>query len=340
MDNNQVIIKKIPEWRNVTPAIFQQEIIPLYRPAILKGIFEEWPIVKAGRDSVGSIVNYLNRFNKHAVVEGFVSSPEVQGNFSYKSDFSGFNFEKVNEPFELLLKKMLDYLQDQGRPRVYIGSARIIDCLPDLMNENPCSLVGSNLVPRIWLGNPTIIQPHFDYPDNLACVVSGRRRFTLFPPQQISNLYVGPIDVTPAGQAISLVSLKNPDFEKFPKFKQALAEAMVAELEPGDAIYIPSLWWHNVEAVDSFNVLINYWSNSGIGLDSPQDAMIHALMTMQELSSNERMAWRHIFDHYVFQTKGDPVSHLPEHAKGVLGPMNSKIYHAMRTYLKNLMGIK
>ena len=39
---------------------------------------------------------------------------------------------------------------------------------------------------------------------------------------------------------------------------------MVADLEPGDAIYIPALWWHAVQATGELNVLVNYWWNEAL----------------------------------------------------------------------------
>ena len=60
--------------------------------------------------------------------------------------------------------------------------------------------------PRIWLGNRSEVSAHFDLSDNIACVVAGRRRFTLFPPDQVANLYVGPLDHTMAGQPASMVA--------------------------------------------------------------------------------------------------------------------------------------
>jgi len=60
----------------------------------------------------------------------------------------------------------------------------------------------------------------------------GRRRFTLFPPEQIANLYVGPLDFAPTGAAMSMVNLRNPDFARHPRFKEALAATQVAELGP------------------------------------------------------------------------------------------------------------
>src|SRR5690625_7659936 len=80
--------------------------------------------------------------------------------------------------------------------------------------ENHCDLVGSTAVARIWVGNAATVSTHYDLLDNIVCVVSGRRRFTLFPPEQLTNLYVGPLDFTLSGQPVSMVNLQDPDFDR------------------------------------------------------------------------------------------------------------------------------
>ena len=107
------------------------------------------------------------------------------------------------------------------------------------------------VAPRIWIGNRVKVQTHFDLLDNIACVVGGRRRFTLFPPEQVPNLYIGPLDFTPSGTPMSMVPLTNPDFARYPRFAEALPPRSRRELEPGDALYIPYGWWHHVEVVDA-----------------------------------------------------------------------------------------
>src|SRR3546814_4100254 len=85
---------------------------------------------------------------------------------------------------------------------------RISDWSSDVCSSD---LPAPDAVPRVWIGNATHVSTHYDVSSNLACVVAGRRRFTLFPPDQIANLYVGPLDVTMAGQPASMVDLAAPD---------------------------------------------------------------------------------------------------------------------------------
>jgi hypothetical protein len=140
-----------------------------------------------------------------------------------------------------------------------VQSALIADCLPRFADENRLPVLDPTVQPRIWFGSAVTTPTHFDESNNVACVVAGTRRFTLFPPEQIANLYVGPLGHAPTGTPISLASLANPDFKQFPRLREALANAFVAVLEPGDALYIPALWWHHVESLAKYNILVNYW---------------------------------------------------------------------------------
>jgi hypothetical protein len=141
----------------------------------------------------------------------------------------------------------------------------------------------------------------------------GQRRFTVFPPEQVENLYVGPWDLTPAGQPISLVDMHQPDLDQFPRFSQAWAQAQVAELNPGDAIYLPGMWWHQVESLSAINGLVNYWwSETPTVFGAPMDAFNHALLSIKQLPSAQRRAWKALFDAYVFNEDEDSLDHMPE----------------------------
>ncbi len=330
----------IEEYSEITRETFFTDVLPKYNPCVFRGVCSNWPVAIAGKASPHEFGKYLmaagaGRTNEP--VEIFFS-PQSDGHMHYSSSMKGFNFQKLKVPFAHCLERLLLAQAENPSPLIYMGSTPTDVVWPDFKKENEMILLDSNIKARLWLGSRTLVQPHYDVSDNIAVVVAGRRRFTLFPPEQINNLYVGPIDVTPAGQPMSLVSLNNPDLETFPRYAEALKNALVVELEPGDAIFIPSLWWHGVEGLDSFNALVNYWWNhSSAGADSPSEALIHAILTISSLPEKERRAWRSFFDHYVFQTNGHPLAHLPEEARGVLGSMNPQIYQSIKHYLNSRM---
>jgi hypothetical protein len=156
----------------------------------------------------------------------------------------------------------------------------------------------------------------------------------VFPPEQFRNLYIGPLENTPAGRAVSLVDFHDPDLAAFPRFAEALAHARIAELEPGDAIYIPSMWWHHVEGLEVFNVLVNYWWRDTPGfLGQPQDALNHAIWALRDLPQEERAFWRQLFDHYVFENPPEVAEHIPEPARGILAPLTAETASRIRTFL-------
>jgi hypothetical protein len=300
----------------------------------MRGLVRDWPATLAASRSIEDCRDYLLQFDRGARAEAFVGPPGIRGRFFYAPDMRSFNFERRSGRLGDVLRQLVALAGEDNPPAVYVGASPTADCLPGFSEANPMNLAGPGAMPRIWIGNRTEVSAHFDLSDNIACVVSGRRRFTVFPPEQLANLYVGPLDHTMAGQPASMVSLHEPDFERYPRYHEALAAAQAAELEPGDAIYVPALWWHHVDALSPFNVLVNYWwddlaEHSG----SPFECLAHAIWTISNLPPERRAAWKSVFDHYVFRTGGDPVEHLaPEH-RGILGAPSAGLSDRIRQFL-------
>ncbi len=290
--------------------------------------------MREARKSPRAFYDYIRSFDCGHSVQIAIGPPAIKGRFFYRDDMRGFNYERVVEKFQTSMERILAHIDDPEPPAMYAGAVSTEECLPGFSRENYLTLLDKSIVGRIWAGNAVTAPTHYDMSDNIACVVSGHRRFTFFPPEQLPNLYVGPLDITPAGQPTSMVKLAAPDLERYPRFAQALAAAETADLGPGDAVFTPNLWWHNVESLDPFNILVNYWwydANRGPG--SPFAALIYGIYAINALPPNRREAWRMIFDHYVFQTKGEPVVHLaPEH-RGMLGTMTPQLANYIKDWL-------
>ncbi len=263
---------------------------------------------------------------------------ETKGRVFYNNDMSGFDFQIVRTQLENILDKIETSADLTAPPLVYIGSTDVDLYLPGFRAENDLPLNDLKPLVSAWIGNRTRIAAHYDNPDNIACVVAGRRKFTLFPPDQLANLYVGPLDFTPAGQAISLVDFDKPDYEKFPKFREAIKHAQIAELQSGDAIFIPSMWWHHVEGLDDINILINYWwKRSPAFMGNPMDAFKHCLLSIRDLPTSQRKVWENIFNHYIFNSEEENYSHIPESARGLLSPIDDNRARQIRAMLLNAL---
>jgi len=317
-----------------TPGQLPKAVLGSMEPLVLRGLAGHWPVVQAACDSPAAVEAYLRRFYGDEPVNAVYGQPGQNGRLFYNDDLSGFNFQAARAR----LDKVIDDIRGQSHAEqpagIYVGSTSVDSVLPGFRSENDIELDGLDPMVFIWLGNRSRIAAHFDLPDNLACCAAGRRRFTLFPPAEIANLYPGPIDFTPAGQTISMVDFAEPDFERFPRFGKALESAQLAELEPGDAVYVPSMWWHHVEGLDSLNVLVNYWWRSVPAyMDTPANVLEYALLAIRDLPKAQREAWRAIFDFYVFDFEDDSIGHIPESRRGVLAPMDEMTARRLRAQL-------
>jgi hypothetical protein len=325
------------EFSGLDDESVRRQVLSEERPAVIRGLVDHWAAVREGRASPDALIRYFKQFDAGKPVDALLMRPEVGGQLSYNETMTGFNFVRNRLPLTEIAEQVLRYAKFSNAPSVAAQSALIRDCLPGFEEHNRLGALSSEVQPRIWLGNRISTPTHVDEWSNVGCVVAGRRRVTLFPPDQISNLYIGPLDFAPTGAAMSLVSLRSPDFEKFPRFRDALAAAQVADLGPGDAIYIPPLWWHHVESLDSFNVLVNYWWREAAGPDESEDsafdALLHGILSIRKLPPATRRAWAAFFEHYVFAAPDDAVRHIPAVRHGILGDLGADQSASLRDHL-------
>jgi hypothetical protein len=313
------------------------DVLEAGEPCVMRGLVAAWPAVSAGRAGGAAFVAYLARFDNQTPVDAILTPPEVSGRVFYRDDMNGFNFVRNRLPVTQVAEQVMRYARFEHPPAVAVQSALIGECLPGFAAENPLGLLAPEVLPRIWFGNAITTPTHLDEWNNIGCVVCGARRFTLFPPHEIDNLYIGPLDFAPTGAPMSLVPLHAPDFARFPKFRQALQAARQAVLGPGDAIYIPPLWFHHVESLEPFNALVNYWWHAAGGTvgaaPSGFDALMHGMLNLRSLPAPVRAAWRALFEHYVFAGEGAASEHIPAHRRGVLGALDAADAERLRALL-------
>lgn len=318
----------VQERAGIDIARFRAEIQPAARPCVMRGLVAEWPAVRRAQGSIETLHEQLLEAATEAPVEAFFGAAAMGGRFFYDDALTGFNFERHRLPLRRFLELLWQQTSAAQPAHLYAGAVRIPESLPGLLNAHRSPLLDPSLdqLNAIWLGNRTRIGAHWDWPENLIHVVAGRRRYVLFPPDQLANLYSGPLDFTPAGQPLSLVDFHAPDFARFPRFAEALQHAELAELGPGDVLYLPSMWWHHAESLDAYGVMLNtWWREQPRHVTSPRTALLHALMSVRALPAPERAAWRAFFEHYVFAADvGQAAAHVPESARGVLAPLDEE----------------
>lgn len=319
--------KSIPEYSNVTSKQFFDEIAPAQRPIVLKGFAEKWPVVSKAKHSSQQFIDYMLTFYSGKKAKIVVAPPGENKRFFYNSDMTGVNYLSGEERVDLFFDRLSEIANREVYPAISMQNSSVDDIFPGLSLENTSTFF-EDTAPRIWIGNEGIVSAHYDGSDNVACVVSGHRRFVLFPPEQTANLYPGPLNFTPAGAPTSLVDLNAPDFTRFPNYKYALQNAYSVTLGPGDAIFIPLLWWHHIESLSKVNALMNYWWN---GSHSPEykspsviDSLNLAILAMHDLNQQQRNAWLQMFDHYLFQQGVSVQTYIPKQQQHLLGALTDK----------------
>lgn len=337
-DLTEIAETRVAERDAVDAATFAREVVSDYRPVVLRRQVARWAAVGAAAGGDRAMAAYLAGFGGGRPLDVMIGAPEIDGRFFYRDDeVRAFNFHKQQVPLGQLLAELLRFSEDSvAAPHaLYANSATAPEHLPGWEQANPLGLP-VDAPARLWIGNATQVATHYDTSTNIACVVAGRRRFKLFPPAQIGNLYVGPLDHTMAGPPSSMVDPDAPDLARYPRFAEAQAAMQVADLGPGDAIFIPPLWWHHVRAFDRLNVLVNYWWGHESG--SAFLAMVHAIGTVRDLPADERAAWRSWFDQLVFADDAPHAAdHLPEPARGVLGAASPERTDRIRQFVLRML---
>ena len=304
-------------------------------PAVMRGFASDWPLLDAAARSAEEAAGMIAQFDSGRPVTAMIAPAGEQGRYFYTPDMSGFNFTQRKMPLGEVARQVLAARDAPGAPSIYAGSVDTAEHLPGFESAHPLpsGFEGAGGMSRIWLGTGSTVATHMDMTPNIAVCVTGPRTFTLFPPEATGDLYVGPLHMTPAGPPVSMVDPLAPDLERYPRYERAAELAQRAELQPGDAIYIPTLWWHHVSARDAFNILVNYWHHP-VQHGNPFMGFVHALWSIRDLPGPHRQAWKHWFDHFIFGDGAhEAADHLPEAVRLINGPASPRRDEAMRGFL-------
>jgi hypothetical protein len=306
------------------------DLIGAGEPVLLKHAIDHWPALAAAAHSAAALDSYLKERDCGMPVPVMDAPPASGGRFGYAADLHEFTFTRRSRPLGETLDRIARARTNPGAGYLAIQMLPLDTQMPQFVRENPISLVPASARPKLWLGGSVKTQIHNDRDHNLCCVIAGHRRFVLFPPEQVANLYIGPLDKPPP---LSLVNPEAPDFAAFPRFEDALKTGRAANLGPGDALFMPRYWWHHVTSRDPYNAMVNYWwGGAEAGLGDPFAAFLAALLAVKSLPPSDRGYWRAMFDLHVFGDDG--AAHMPPAAQGILGPLTAGSRASLKQRLK------
>lgn len=200
------------------------------------------------------------------------------------------NFAPPTRRREMKIGQFAERLRNAGSTKYYlqqslnetVGRNIVMDFLnfnwewvTRQQKQNCWGPLTSNLLLVATEGNITPV--HYDEQQNFFAQIRGHKRFLLFSPDQYKCLYPHPVWHPHDRQ--SQVDLAEPDFDRFPLAAQLKGwEAIVG---PGDVLYLPMYWWHQVESAphSGYTVSINFWYKTG-----PADKIIYPLVGHQKMA--------------------------------------------------------
>lgn len=158
---------------------------------------------------------------------------------------------------------------------------------------------------NVWIGMRGVSAAcHYDGYDNINVQLYGRKQWNLYAPSNHSELYLFPF--LHFHHAQTQVDVESPDFDSFPNFKHALRYEGITE--PGEALYLPAMWFHNVITLDT-SINVNSWVKTPtsdimevIASQLPQDISVHA----SQVYLHQLLAFLKKSPSYVRRTVTDP----------------------------------
>lgn len=245
----KIIQGEISETHDLDPKNFHVKYGRNRIPVVVHGLSSKWPCMSTWN---------LKYFRKYSDIDVYVAI--LKGGLSYppniqrSMNFGGFlDYIEISDPKKHQNEVL--YLQ-----QAHCDCFNELDAdytVPDLLSGDPDSFLGSN---TLFIGSfNTRTTLHYDRPlvDNLFCQITGRKRFKLWTPESGCNFYPFSFDSI-YSHVSQIPEINNVDLEQFPLFSKAQISAEII-LEPGDSLYIPKGWWHQVSHMQEISISQNFW---------------------------------------------------------------------------------
>ncbi|KAK3871793.1 hypothetical protein Pcinc_023080 [Petrolisthes cinctipes] len=254
-----------------TPLELYRDWIAPNKPVIFRDAVKFWPAVD----------KWSPQYLRETVGKKEVSVAVTPNGYA---DAPNGGYFVMPEERTMLLSSFLDVMENPGnQPGVFYVQKQnsnftdefpelICDAAPDIPWFTEALGKAPDAV-NFWMGDErAVTSMHKDHYENVYCVVSGHKDFILLPPTDVpwvpyANLppatykEINPgefvIEENP-GEDVPWISIDplKPDIESYPQYKHA--SPIRCRVEAGDAMYLPSLWFHHVRQSHAC-IAVNYW---------------------------------------------------------------------------------
>lgn len=226
-------IKSIPiaRVRNITKEEFVRDYYKPQKPVLMEGLTENWKAYQKWN------LDYVQKHAADQMVPLYNNAP-TKG--------------KQNSAEPVTEMKMADYIElIKSQPtdlRIFFYDLKVK--LPELLKDFEYPEIGLKFFKRLPVlffgGEGSKVLPHYDM--DLADLVHfhfhGTKSVMLFSPEQTKYMYKIPFAV----HNLETIDLDHPDFKKYPALRYL--EGLHVTMKHGDALYMPSGYWHYIKYLD------------------------------------------------------------------------------------------
>lgn len=236
--------KEIPRVKSISKSAFIEKYVSKNRPVIIENLTEDWQALKKWN------FKYLKEnFPDVEVATIPVKDKQCDVSLEYGAIIS---YKKLSEAINII---------NGSSPYDSLAiAASETDFPKEIKDDYSIHKLNTNVkFPRTRFfisANETVTALHQDLFENLYTMVKGSKRIFLFAPKE---------KVYPYSRFSKLpnhanVNPENINYKKFPLMKTA--QAFVVDLKAGDTLYMPSMWWHYLRALDDNIAISQWWANS------------------------------------------------------------------------------
>jgi len=226
------------------------------RPVIMRGAIDDWP---ARRLWSGDY--FRGRFGERMV-------PALRSRQGSVYDVqTGAHYESI---------RMADYvgLLAAGTPTDFYVTFRVQETMPELFDDivrPPYCGDAAWTSSKLWFASPGARSPlHRDLPQNLYAQIVGHKTFYLIDRRLSRRVHRH--SFLSRVPNCSPVDAEAPDLARYPRFHDT--PVLRAEVEPGDLLYIPSLWWHQTRSPETSVALNLFWVNGMMACAAARGAQL------------------------------------------------------------------
>lgn len=212
---------------NISKADFVKNYYRPQKPVLITGLTKKWPAYTKWK------LDYIQERAGDQIVPLYDNEPAKDK----ESVYAPKREMKLYDYIEILKTKPTDL-------RIFFYE--ILKKMPELLNDFEYPDIGLKFFKRLpalfFGGGKSKVFMHYDIdlPDSMHFHFDGDKVVNLFSPEQTKFLYRIPFSI----HNLEDIDMDNPDFKKYPALQYA--QGIRAEMQHGDALYMPSGYWHSI----------------------------------------------------------------------------------------------